>query len=153
MLQIQVKCQYCHKLARLTTGAEVWPNSPGLGHKKVWKCDRDDAWVGCHEGTESPLGQLADGPLRYARIAAHEAFDPIWKIMASVKRWDRAAARVKTNEWLAAQLGLPVDQCQFGGMTYEVCLKATALCRALKDQLLEKYGVPVPLGAPDFEPI
>jgi len=140
-----VTCQYCHREAALTTGAEVYPRHPHLAEKKVWMCRPCEAWVGCHEGTDRPLGQLGDGKLRAAREAGHRAFDPLWQHMWHVNGGDKIDARNIAYGWLAEQLGIVPADCRFAGFSYEQCLKATLLCRELQAQLDGEHGVREPL--------
>lgn len=60
--------------------------------------------VGCHPGTDVPLGYMADGYTRRARMRAHQAFDPIWKDSYLINR--REAYRM-----LADHLGIPESEC------------------------------------------
>lgn len=137
---MKVTCQYCDRLARLTTGAEVYPNTAHLKTKKFWVCDPCKARVGCKEGTDMPLGNLADPHLRAARKKAHDAFTPLWKFMWSKKGGDQDAYRKKTYGWLASELHVPVEECRFILMEYELCLKAVQVCRDLQAELQKKYG-------------
>src|SRR5262245_33405455 len=46
---------------------------------KIWYCNGCRASVGCHKGTNVPLGRMANKKTRTLRIRAHEAFDVIWQ--------------------------------------------------------------------------
>lgn len=48
-------------------------------------CKPCDAYVGCHQNTEKPLGTLANKELREWRTKAHAHIDPLWK----EKGWSR----------------------------------------------------------------
>lgn len=74
-----MECPYCRQPAKLVTGAAMYPHRPDLIHKWFYRCFPCDAHVGCHPGTRNPLGRLANFELRTAKIAAHAAFDPIWR--------------------------------------------------------------------------
>ena len=91
-------CQYCGADAVLTSSAEIYG---GRDYGKIYICRPCGAYVGCHKGTEVPLGTLANEELRAARKAAHAAFDPIHK--KGYKRRDRA------YWWLAEKLNIPAD--------------------------------------------
>lgn len=139
MLQIQVLCQYCHKPAKLKKGADLFPDYPEFANSNYWVCAPCRARVGCHEGTETPLGSLADGKLRAVRKMGHEAFDPIWKFMVNLKGGKPHDFRQRMYGWLADELGIPVKDCQFGGMPYEKCLLAVKRCNELRMELEAKY--------------
>jgi len=132
---MSVICPYCHSTAELSTGAEQYPNHPHLATKKVWVCRSCDARVGCKGDTDIPLGSLADGKLRAARQAAHDTFDPLWQEMWRLNGGPEQDARLTAYAWLADQLGIPAEQCRFGGMEYEQCLKATLVCREMQAEL------------------
>lgn len=60
--------------------------------------------------------------LARARIAAHAAFDPLWKS----GKFSRGAA----YEWLASELGIPVTACHMVLMDVAMCEKVVAICGA-----------------------
>ncbi len=106
-------CPYCQGEARLVDGRAVYPNRRDLWDKPVWACLPCRAWVGCHPDTEVPLGRLADSALRAAKMAAHAAFDPIWR----EGRMTRKAA----YRWLAAQMGIREADCHIGHFDLKQC--------------------------------
>ena len=65
-----ITCPYCTNHSRLTDGTEIYPHRPDLAEKKFYYCKPCDAFTGCHKGTETPLGTLANKPTRKARTAA-----------------------------------------------------------------------------------
>lgn len=69
--------------------------------------------------------QLAAPPgseLAKARIAAHAAFDPLWKS----GHFDRGVA----YEWLASELGLPVAQTHMVLFDVATCQRVVDICMA-----------------------
>lgn len=107
-----MNCPYC--------GAEaVWRDSSvvyGQDYGKVWICSNYpacDAYVGCHGGTKTPLGRMANAELRAWKKKAHAAFDPLWQR----GRMDRSEA----YGWLAAELALPSAECHIGMFDIEMC--------------------------------
>lgn len=122
-----VRCDYCHKPAKLVTGAEAYPHRPDLHHKKFWECKPCDALVGCHPGGTGckPLGRLANPELRRAKQAAHAAFDPLWK--------SRQMGRREAYAWLADVLGIPKEQAHIGMFDVERCRAVVAAVRAHQD--------------------
>lgn len=89
------------------------------------------AWVGCHPGTENPLGGLANAELRKAKQAAHAVFDPIWR--NAVEDGNRGKARRKAYRWLAGSLGIPEKQCHIGYMDVDQCMRTVEACKARSD--------------------
>lgn len=115
-----VICDYCGDAAELVTGRDVYPYRPDLYSKKIYRCVPCNALVGCHEGTETPLGRLANPELRKAKMAAHAAFDPIWK--GGHKKRGSAYA------WLRDQLGISKDACHIGMFDVAMCNKVITIC-------------------------
>lgn len=96
-------CPYCGAKTVLTYGRQLYPGHTMLADKHFWACWPCGAWVGCHTGTITPLGRLADRELRAAKQAAHRAFDPIWK--------SGALSRTRAYAWLAGRMGLTRKEC------------------------------------------
>ncbi len=113
-------CPFCAKPARLANGAELYPHRDDLAHKLFWLCKPCGAYVGCHPGSEEPLGRLADMETRAARVSAHDAFDALWKT--------RGMSRGDAYRWLAGALGLPKDACHIGRFSVEQCRQAVRAC-------------------------
>jgi hypothetical protein len=72
-------CSECGVKAVLKDSKIIYGISYG---RKVWVCPNHpkcDQYVGCHKGTDKPLGKLCNQETRGYRIRAHEAFDRLWK--------------------------------------------------------------------------
>lgn len=127
-------CPYCGRPARLQDSARIY----GTSYGPAWICEgypACDAFVGCHPGTETPLGTLADYRTRQARKAAHAVFDAIWRRRWLVKRsqdrrYSKAMARGGRYKALAAELGIPVDQCHIGMFDRETCERVIRICQS-----------------------
>jgi hypothetical protein len=123
-------CPYCGKNSELVTGRDVYPGRQNLWDKPIYRCAPCGAWVGCHPGTTRALGRLADAGLRRAKMAAHDAFDPLWR-----KGPGGAAAHFQTRatayEWLSGQLGVPVRNCHIGMFDTVLCNRVADVCAAL----------------------
>jgi hypothetical protein len=113
-------CPYCGELAPLVTGEQVYPHRPDLAHRKMYQCAGCDARVGCHPGTTRPLGRLANAELRAAKMAAHDAFDRLWK--------GGGMRRGAAYEWLAAQLSIDRSACHIGEFDVADCRRVVAAC-------------------------
>jgi len=115
-------CVHCGKLARLTTGAEIYPHRKDLAHKPIWRCDPCDAHVGCHPKTDNPLGRPSNRGLRASKRAAHEIFDRIWK--------KGSMTRSEAYKWLSQQLGTDPVHTHIGYFDQALCSKVIEVCRS-----------------------
>lgn len=115
-----MRCPYCTRAAILTTGASVYPHRPELAAKRFYACFRCKAWVGCHPGTITPLGRIANAELRAAKSAAHLAFDLLWR-SGQMKRYQAYA-------WLADRLGIAREQAHIGMFDISLCQRAIDAC-------------------------
>ena len=110
-------CPYCGTVAVCIDSKEIYGRSYGL----AWKCPTcPDVYVGCHKGTRQPLGRLADAELRNAKIAAHAAFDPLWK--------RGTMTRSEAYWWLAKALNL-AEPPHIGEMNLDQCRRVVEVCR------------------------
>ena len=109
-------CPYCGAPAELELGAALFPAKPDLAHHRFWICAPCGARVGCHPGTQRPLGTMADAPLRAARVRVHAAMDPLWR--------SGSLTRAGAYAWLAAAMGVPVGACHVGALTLDQCAEA-----------------------------
>ena len=112
-----IECPYCSNPAEPTDSAEIYGKSYGL----VWLCRPCDAYVGVHNGTDKPLGRLANKELRAHKIAAHNAFDPLWRKKILMTGCSKSKARRLGYQWLAKVLGIPVKQCHIGMFDVATC--------------------------------
>jgi hypothetical protein len=118
-----ILCPYCVQIPTLVTGKTVYPHRKDLHSKYFYYCDNghDAAYVGCHPNTLTPLGRLADATLRKLKMAAHAAFDPIWK--------DGRLSRGQAYEWLSFNMGLPKELTHIGMFDEEQCQRVIKLCK------------------------
>jgi hypothetical protein len=129
-------CPACGTAARLTDGREIYPHRPDLADKPIWACTIcEDTYVGCHPGTETPLGFPADAGLREARMLLHRnRIDPLWKGAPdcgayrpendAARKQIQRAARVRVYRFLANRMGLTEEACHTGMFTVEQCREA-----------------------------
>jgi hypothetical protein len=106
-------CDYCGAAADLVGGQAIYPHRPDLWTKRFWRCRPCRAYVGCHRGTDRPLGRLANAQLRMIRGRAHACFDPLWR--------DGSMNRADAYAWLARQLDIEPDRCHIGMFDVEQC--------------------------------
>ena len=111
-------CPYCRERSQLVNGSKIY-NSNQFNGQLFYACMPCQAWVGCHKGTDKPLGRLANKELRAAKMKAHAAFDPIWK-----HGGDRRGAYA----WLAEQLGIESKACHIGMFDVPMCERVVEIC-------------------------
>jgi len=127
---MDVKCDYCQRLAELVNGDVIYPHRPDLAGKKFYRCVPCKAYVGCHVASANakkpkppqPLGRLANAELRAAKQRAHAAFDPLWK--------SKQMARASAYKWAAGALGIPRENCHIGMFDVDLCNRLVAAVRA-----------------------
>lgn len=124
-----VICTYCGRDAALVTGWAIYPHRRDLEHKIFYLCKPCEAWVGVHDGTEKPLGRLANKELRFWKQRAHSVFDPMWKLKN--RRSNRKDARGKAYKWLAERLGVDPDGCHIGQFDIEQCKRVVEICEPI----------------------
>lgn len=129
-------CAECSKLAKWVTGEKVYPDHPNLWEKPYWLCECG-AYVGCHPGTDIPLGFPAGRQLRSLRSKCHEAFDKIWKTKMALQKVGKGKARGAGYAWLGEQLGIEPADCHFGHMDAETCRRALAIIQPLAARMVE----------------
>jgi hypothetical protein len=117
-----VRCQYCSRPAQLLRGDVLYPRRPDLAQRRFWRCEPCDAHVGCHPGTEKPLGRLAKANLRELKQFAHGHFDPIWR--------SGGMGRAEAYRWLADKLGIPAERCHIGWFDERMCCRVIEVCAA-----------------------
>lgn len=122
-----VNCDYCTREAKLVTGEVIYPHRSDLYNRNFWYCQHCNAYVGCHKGTDKPLGRLANEELRQWKKRAHLVFDPIWK--------QGHVSRKEAYCILAEELSIPYEQCHIGMFDVEMCRKAVTVMPDIKRKL------------------
>ena len=117
-------CPYCENESKKCTGLEIFPERKDLMDKIFYRCISCDAHVGCHPGTDKPLGSLADSNLRSLRSKLHSIFDPLWKEGI----WGtRRQAYLK----LSYLLGIELNECHIGKFNVDQCKKAMIIIETI----------------------
>lgn len=111
-----IVCQYCNGFAELVPGDIMYPRRHDLRGKSFYRCTPCDAHVGCHPGGYTPLGSLANKPLRTARIATHKEFDQLWH-GGAMPRW-------AAYKWLRSMMDMSRDECHIGLFSESDCTRA-----------------------------
>lgn len=129
-----VLCDYCGNPALKVTGAQVYPKLPRLANKVFWQCKPCSAYVGCHPGTDKPLGRLANRTLRIAKMDAHAAFDQLWKLYGMTRQG--------AYKWLQHEMGMDAESCHIGKMDVKQCRRVESLSHQRAKEIMDlKTGV------------
>lgn len=127
---VEVVCPYCGGDAEHVTGEVIYPHRRDLFHRKFYLCKACDAYVGCNLNGR-PLGSLANAELRRARLAAHNAFDPLWK--------SGGVRRVEAYAWLSREVGVPKEKCHIGMFDLRECKKVLEVCHEERDRSIRSH--------------
>ncbi len=107
----EVCCDYCGRRAEYVDSSVIYGKSYGM----IYLCRPCRAYVGVHDGTNKPLGRLADAELREWKKRAHAAFDPIWQYGRFRRKRNAAYA------WLAGKMGLAKEETHIGMFDVSQC--------------------------------
>ena len=114
-----VICAYCKEPPVLVDSKIIY----GTSYGKIWLCEKCNAYVGVHKGTEKPLGRLAKADLREAKKEAHLHFDKLWK--------SGKMKRSQAYQWLSDTLMIPSEFTHIGMFNKETCKKVIQLSKQL----------------------
>ena len=129
LLKIPKICRYCGGVIRLVPADTVYRTSSGrfgMKNEKIYQCQNCNARVGCHKGTDRPLGNVANEVLRLKRMEAHRVFDALWK--------SGRMTRTGAYRWLAGELHLRPDRAHIGGFEMDQCQKVIELCGKMENE-------------------
>ena len=115
------RCLECGHHAEPVTGDRIYPHRRDLRAKRFYLC-ACGAYVGAHRDSGEPLGHPVGAEGRKARMAAHDAFDPLWR--------SGRMSRSEAYKWLAEQLGQPASKTHISWMTAEQARQVAALAAA-----------------------
>jgi hypothetical protein len=127
-----VQCGYCGEEAKLVRGQTIYPYRPDLYFKNFYLCDPCEAWVGCHPGTDRPLGRLANTELRKSKRSVHFLLDDIWRGQVE-KGVPRGKARSRAYKKLANLMNIPEEQCHVGMFDIDHCNRAIEILKEWKE--------------------
>ena len=116
-------CRYCGGVIKLIPAKAVYGESArrlGMEGEFVYQCQNCNARVGCHKGTNRPLGNVANEVLRLKRRETHQVFDAFWQ--------GNGMSRTKAYKWLAAQMQLSEKDTHIGGFEMDQCQQVIDLC-------------------------
>jgi hypothetical protein len=122
-------CRYCGGVIRLVPARSIYGDAVkrlGLEQEKIYQCQNCNARVGCHKGTNRPLGDVANEVLRLKRMETHQVFDAYWH--------SRGMSRTQGYKWLARQMKLPEAHTHIGGFEMDQCQQVIDLCRTYEKE-------------------
>lgn len=102
----------CEREAQSTNGKTIYPHRKDLWGLPYWKCLKCGGYVGCHPGTEIPLGTPATKNVSRARSRAHEVFDQLWR--------KKYLTRGQAYKWLQDALDEP-KEIHIGQANLKMC--------------------------------
>ncbi|MFY9480251.1 MAG: zinc-finger-containing protein [Aquabacterium sp.] len=114
-LPVPTTCRHCGAEVNLVSNAEIYGREYGEW-PWTFMCQGPNcrAYVGLHPFTGIPMGTLATAPIRNARKAAKDLFNPLWQ--------SGQMTRDEAYAWLAGELGIAnVEHCHIGWFDVEQC--------------------------------
>ncbi len=122
-------CRYCGGTIRLVPAAQIYGKSThrlGMDGENIYQCQNCNARVGCHKGSDRPLGDVANEMLRLKRIETHQVFDAFWK--------SNHMSRTQAYKWLSQQLRLPEKNAHIGGFEMDQCQRVINMCQGYENK-------------------
>lgn len=119
-----VICRYCGGPIRLVPAEQIYGKSThrlGMDGESIYQCQNCNARVGCHKGSDRPLGDVANETLRLKRMETHQVFDAFWK--------SNHMSRTQAYKWLSQQLRLPEKNAHIGGFEMDQCQQVINMCQ------------------------
>lgn len=120
-MQAPTVCRYCSGCVELVSNAEIYNGREYGDWPYAYLCADCDAYVGLHPDTDIPLGTLADAKLRKDRNASKAIFHRVKEF--------HGFSRSLAYQWLAREMGIPVESCHLGWFDHEQCGHALVLCQ------------------------
>lgn len=115
-------CPICNKNSVLVNGKKIYPHRPDLYKLNFYAClDHPDYYCGCHKGTTTPLGILANKEHRKLKMDCHAIFDPLWK--------SKEFGRKDLYKKLSDAMDLPSEETHFGMFTIDQLKKAHSIIK------------------------
>lgn len=118
-LPVPDTCRFCGGKVTLVNNSAFY-NGREYGWPLAYCCSKCGARVGCHPGTDIPLGTLADADTMKARRAAHAEFDKLW---FGKTGWHRKQA------YRALSKALGVRSAHISWLDEDQCKRVVSLCR------------------------
>lgn len=120
-LPIPEQCDHCASFDVAYVNNEVIYGRPCGDWPMAYYCSACEAAVGCHPGTNIPLGRMADKRTRQLRAVAHKHFDPLWR--------SGAMSRTEAYKLLSKLLNIPHEKCHISQLDAEQLRIVIAHCK------------------------
>lgn len=119
-----MKCPYCNSDVKIVNSSYIYNSNKDCGNFYVCvNFPQCNSYVGCHKGTNKPLGTLANYRLRNLRTIAHKYFDSLWR------KGKFSGNRRFAYRCLAHYLGINKEECHIGMFNEEMCKRVINICR------------------------
>lgn len=123
-------CNICGGRVVYVSNKVVYGQSMGSG--KCYLCTECGAYVGTHKPRpKDAMGVLANERMRLGKQHCHHLFDMRWRGKPNQRK-----ERTRQYEWLAGQMGIPVEECHFGYFDLDQLIQAY---RILRDDQERRY--------------
>lgn len=119
------QCPYCGDDTEFIDSDAVYSKTYGM----IYICRPCQAWVGVHKSSRKALGRLADKRLREAKQMAHQYFDQLWRRKMRSNGVPKSKARAAAYEWLAKQMGKPIEETHIGMFDNKDCELVIFYCK------------------------
>lgn len=106
-------CPFCKKEAKWCENKEIYGKNFGKSYM-CYYCKDCDAYVGCHQNSERPLGTMANAELREWRKKAHSVLDPVWQSRSHGNKSRKHIYRI-LGEYFDREIHIAesdIEQCQ-----------------------------------------
>ena len=127
------RCPYCGSPIIFRSADGIYKNS-GSG-TMLYVCARYpacDSYVRALPGSKTPVGSLANGPLRALRREAHECFDEL--------HLTGIMSRSESYEWLACVLQAPLSEAHIGNFGKYFCRRVIEESKQLLENRRKVHG-------------
>lgn len=128
-----VLCTHCNQPSQLVKGKAIYPHREDLYYKHFYLCKSCNAYVGCHQDTNTPYGTPANENLRKLRNQAHKVFDKLWT--------SKLLTRFEAYKALANYMELHVNDTHIGMFNERQCEEAIVFSeRHFKELIRNNIG-------------
>lgn len=120
-------CAYCLEETKLVNSQEIY--GEGRDYGWMYWCKDCDAHVGCHHGSITSKGRVANASLRALKIEAHKYFDNLWKKKIAMEGVSKTKARRAAYSWLSETMKIDPEFTHIGMFTENECRKVIEICK------------------------
>ena len=126
-----MRCPYCGGSVTYRSADGIYnENKKGVMLYVCSNYPECDAYVRVHQGTNVPVGGMADGKLRALRKSAHDSFDKLYLTKLMTKN--------EAYYWLAGLLQCPLSKAHIGNLGEYYCEMVIRESRREYEMLLSR---------------